>query len=87
MNKKKGKNGTKVRQVKPTGKRLEGFMGLVNPTLPIGETQGDRPAPHISSEPAEESEHHMSSLVVGFAVRMRKRVASAQGEIAPVLKY
>ena len=51
--------------------------------LPTGETQGDRPAPQITSEPAEESEHDMSSLTAGFAMWMHKRAASAQGETTP----
>ena len=34
----------------------------------------------IANEPAEEREDDMFSLVVGFSMRMRKRVASAQGD-------
>ena len=71
----------KVGQVKPVGTGLEGFVGWVN--LPTRETQGDRPAPQTASEPAEESEQDMFSLTVGFVVRMRKRVTSAQGETTP----
>ena len=58
-------------------------MDWVIPTLPTEETQGDRLAPQIASESAEESEHDMYSLVVGFSVRMLKRAASAQGETTP----
>ena len=33
-----------------------------------------------ASDPVEEREDDMSSLVTGFSARMRKRAASAQGE-------
>ena len=38
--------------------------------------------PRVSESTKEEEEAKMSSLVSGFAVRMRKRVASARWEIA-----
>ena len=47
--------------------RLEGFLE-VDPN---------------SSYPTEEREDNMSSLAIGFAMWMRKRVASAQGETTP----
>ena len=53
---------------------------MVNSTLPTRENQGDRPTPQIASKSAEESEHDMSILAAGFALWMRKRAASAQGE-------
>ena len=37
-------------------------------------------ADRISSKQVEETEEYMSSLVAGFAARMRKRAASAQRE-------
>ena len=37
----------------------------------------------IAGEPTEERENDMSSLAVGFSLRMRKRAASAQGETTP----
>ena len=58
----------KVGQIKATGTGLEGFVDLVDP---------------ISSEPAEERDDDISSLVTGFTAPMRKRVASAQGETTP----
>ena len=36
-----------------------------------------------ASDPVEEREEDMSSLVVGFVIRMRKRATSAQGETTP----
>ena len=53
----------------------------MDPIPPIGETQGVRLVLQIASELAEESGDNMSSLYVGFATRMRKRVASDQREI------
>ena len=58
-------------------------MDWVNPTLLTRETQGDCPIPQIASEPTEESEQDMSSLVAGFIAQMRKQAASAQGETTP----
>ena len=58
-------------------------MDWVNPIPPTGETRGVRPVPQIASEPTEESEDDMSSLTAGFAARMCKRAASAQGETTP----
>ena len=52
----------------------------MDPIPPIGETQGVRLVLQIASELAEESGDNMSSLDVGFAARMRKRVASDQRE-------
>ena len=37
----------------------------------------------IASDPTEEREDDMSSLVAGFSARMRKRAASAQGKTTP----
>ena len=68
MKNKKGKKGTKVGHVKPTNMGLEGFVDWVN--LSIGKTQGNGYVPKIASEPAEESEHDMSSLAVGFTTRL-----------------
>ena len=39
-----------------------------------------------ASDLAKERENNMSSLVVGFPVRMLKRAMSAQGETTPVSK-
>ena len=47
---------------------LEGFVEWTNPGV---------------SKSAEKEEAEMSGLVSGFAARMSKRAASAQGEIAP----
>ena len=58
-------------------------MDWVNATLHTRETQGDCPAPQITSEPTEESEHNISCLTARFSVRMWKQVASAQGETTP----
>ena len=49
------------------GAGLEGFMDWVDP----------------NADPAEERENDMSSLAGGFFALMRKRAASAQGEITP----
>ena len=58
--------------MKVVGAGLEGFGNWVDPIPPIGETQGIRPIPQISSELVEESEDDMSSLAAGFAKRMLK---------------
>ena len=81
--KKKGKKREEVGQVKPAYTGLEGFVDWVIPTLLTGETEDDRHAPQIASEPAEESEHDMSSLAIKFFTRMFKQAASAQGETTP----
>ena len=39
--------------------------------------------PQIPSELVKEIEHNISSLIVGFFSRIRKKVASAQGETTP----
>ena len=62
----KKKKGEKIRQVKPAGTGLEGFVDWVNLTLPTRETQGDYPTPYIPSELVEESEHDMSNLATVF---------------------
>ena len=38
-----------------------------------------------TSEPAEDGEDDMSSLIVGFTTRMRKR--ALRGRLPPALKY
>ena len=50
---------------------LEGFLNLVDPN---------------SRDRVEEREDDISSLAFGFTVRMRKQVASAQGETTPSSK-
>ena len=50
------------------GARLECFVDLVDPN---------------ASDPVEEMEEDMSTLAVGFAAQMRKRVTSAQRETTP----
>ena len=54
------------------GAGLEGFVDWVDPNV---------------SDPTKEMEDDMSSLATGFVDRMRKRAASAQGELLLVLKY
>ena len=54
--------------MKVAGTRLEGFVDLVDP---------------IASDPAEEMEDNMSSLAAGFAARMCKKAANAQGDTTP----
>ena len=60
--KKKRKKKKKVGQIKVAGTGLEIFVDWVDP---------------ISSEPIEEREGDMSSLVARFSARMRKLGASA----------
>ena len=66
--KKKRKKANKVRHIKATDTGLEGFVDWVDP---------------ISSESVEERKSDMSTLTVGFVVRMRKRAVSAQGKTTP----
>ena len=66
--KKKKKKANKVGHIKAADTGLEGFVDWVDP---------------ISSEQVEERKGDMSSLVVGFFVRMRKWAVSAQGKTTP----
>ena len=58
-------------QAKVASEGLEGFMDWTNSAV---------------SQSTEEREAEMSGLVVGFAIRMRKRAANAQEGTTPDLK-
>ena len=64
----KKKKAKKGGQTKAVNVGLEGFMHWTDPT---------------TSKPVEEREDDMSSLAIGFATRMLKRVVSYQGETTP----
>ena len=65
------KKKNKSEQTKAAGEGLKGFVDWTNPAV---------------SQSTEEREAEMSGLVVGFAIRMRKRVVKAQKGTTPDLK-
>ena len=65
---KKKKGKITTGQVKANDAGLEGFVDWLDPP---------------ASDSAEEMEEDMFSLASGFAVRIRKRAASTQGETTP----
>ena len=65
------KKKKKSRQAKASGEGLEGFVDWTNLEV---------------SQSAEEREAEMSSLIVGFAIRIRKRAANAREGTTPGLE-